>query len=429
MMSAFASTFRDGVDINLGVGYVNEQTIPVAAFEQAMQAVVRDSSKYRQAFNYGGPQGSANLIAALRRFLARLRIGGLDAATLARKELIVGTCGATSVLDALSEVFAPGIVITSDPLYYIYGDALERKGFEILAVPEDAEGIDLARLEYKLQALGERVGDLAFFYVCTVNNPSCTILSNARRKALLEVAARVSREQGRQIPIFFDLAYELLLHDPLCAPLLSVLPEDEAGIAYEIGTLSKVLAPGLRIGYLLGPEGPLMRAMVQKTSDAGFSAPLFVQEMASYLLDEKIGEQLHAVNAGYRRKALAIRKGIEENLGGFLEHCRGGLAGFYFYLTLRDVETHTNSAFFRFLARTTGDAAADRDGGVLRPRVIYIPGEYCVHAGGDLAAIGARQLRISYGFEDTERILVGLRCMRQAIEFAREAGTSVSAVP
>ena len=180
---------------------------------------------------------------------------------------------------------------------------------------------------------------------------------------------------------------------------------------------------------LLGPEGPLMRAMVQKTSDAGFSAPLFVQEMAGYLLDEKIGEQLHAVNAGYRRKALAVRKGIEENLGSFLEHCRGGLAGFYFYLTLRDVETHTNSAFFRFLARTTGDAAADRDGGVLRPRVIYIPGEYCVHAGGDLAALGARQLRISYGFEDTERILVGLRCMRQAIDFAREARTCVSAVP
>ena len=124
----------------------------------------------------------------------------------------------------------------------------------------------------------------------TVNNPSCTILSNRRRRALLEVAARLSREQGRRIPIFYDLAYELLLHDPEAEPFVSVLPEDDLGIAYEIGTLSKVLAPGLRIGYLLGPDGPLMNAMVQKTSDTGFSAPLFVQEMASYLLDRRIAD-------------------------------------------------------------------------------------------------------------------------------------------
>jgi len=157
-------------------------------------------------------------------------------------------------------------------MYYIYSDALERKGFEVLAVPEDDEGIALAALERKLRALGSAVERIAFFYVVTVNNPSCTILSNRRRRALLAVAAGLSREQARRVPIFYDLAYELLLHDPRAEPFVSVLPEDDLGIAYEIGTLSKVLAPGLRIGYLLGPDGPLMNAMVQKTSDA-VSAP------------------------------------------------------------------------------------------------------------------------------------------------------------
>jgi 2-aminoadipate transaminase len=398
MMSAFATGFRDAVDVNLGVGYVNERTIPVALLNEAMLAVAGDAVTYRQAFNYGGPEGSPNLIAALRRFLARRRKEGLDREAIERKRLIVGACGATSLLDALTEVIEPGIVVTSDPMYYIYADALERKGFEILAVPEDAEGIGLEALDRKLNALGSRVNDIRFFYVVTVNNPSCTILSNARRRALLERASSLSR------PIIYDLAYELLLHDPEAEPFASVLPEDKSGLAYEIGTLSKVLAPGLRIGYLLGPDGPVMNAMVQKTSDTGFSAPLFVQEMASYLLDHRIAEQLRAVNAGYREKAVAVGRGIEACLGPWLEERRGGAAGFYFYLTFRDVETHPRSKLFERLTQKTG-----------APRVIYIPGEYCVHPRGDLAERGKRQLRLSYGFEDTPRILTALELMREAL--------------
>jgi DNA-binding transcriptional MocR family regulator len=403
MMADFAHDFRDGIDINLGVGYVNEKTIPEDDLVAAMQAVASDHARYRQAFNYGNPAGSRNLIESIRRFLLRTRIGRLDETTLERKRLAIGPCGATSILEALSEVMEPGIVVTSDPNYYIYSETLERKGFEVLAVPEDNEGIDLAALRRKLEALGSESGRVAFFYVVTVNNPSCTILSNARRRALLEVAAELSRRQSRAIPIFFDLAYELLLHDPDAVPFESVLPLDDMDIAYEIGTLSKVLAPALRIGYVLGPRGPLMSALIQKTSDTGFSAPQFVQEMASWLLDHRIDAQLRRVNEGYREKALAVRDGIARNLGHLLEECRGGSAGFYFYLTFRDLKTGTNSPFFQRLTEATG-----------APRVIYIPGQYCVHPRGDLATRGLRQLRLSYGFEDVPRILDALERMREA---------------
>ena len=405
MMAAFAGTFRDGVDINLGVGYVNEQTIPIARIEEALHAVAADGVKYRQAFNYGGPSGSANLAAAIRRFLLRNQLGRLDSATLERNRLIIGPCGATSVLDALAEILPKGIVVTSDPMYYIYADSLERKGLEVLAVPEDREGISLEALDRKLRALGDRARDVSFLYVVTVNNPSCTILSNARRRALYDVAAAMSRRQGRRVPIFFDLAYEWLLHDPQVEPPASVLPQDDLGIAYEIGTLSKVIAPALRIGYLLGPDGPFLQAMVQKTSDTGFSAPPFVQEMAAYFLDNGIEEQLCAVNAGYREKARSVRASIEQELGPYLAECRGGSGGFYFYLTMGEVETHPGSAFFHALAEPPDD----------RPRVIYIPGEYCVHPHGDLAEAGRRQLRLSYGFESAATIAQALALMRAAI--------------
>ena len=429
LMAAFASDFRDGVDINLGVGYVNEKTIPVTRLSEAMQAVVADPVKYRQAFNYGGPEGSANLIASIRRFLARSGAGRLDEATLNRKRLIIGPSGSTSLLDALTEVLAPGIVVTSDPMYYIYCNALERKGFEVLAVPEDEEGIELAALERKLDALGEKASKIAFFYVVTVNNPSCAILSNARRRALVEVATGLSRRQGRRIPVFFDQAYELLLHDPRAEPFVSALPGDRLDIVYEVGTLSKVLAPALRVGYLLGPDGALMNAMVQKTSDTGFSAPLFAQEMAGYLLDHCIGEQLEAVNAGYREKALAVRRGIDKNLGPFLSACRGGSAGFYFYLTFEQVETHTGSAFFKYLTRTTGDPAIDGPAGNPLPRVIYIPGQFCVHPRGDLVALGRRQFRLSYAFENVDAILRALALMREAVEFVKEGDTHPARAP
>ena len=316
MMASFAGDFRDGVDINLGVGYVNERTIPIPRLDEALRAVIGDCVKYRQAFNYGGPEGSPNLIRSIREFL--VRSGRLDEETLARKRLIIGPCGATSVLDAIAEVLQPGIVVTADPVYYVYADSLRRRGFGVLAVPEDAEGICLETLARKLDALGRDAARISYFYIVTVNNPSCVILSNARRRALVEIISGLCRRLERRIPVFFDQAYELLLHDPGVEPFRSALPDDDLDIVYEIGTLSKVLAPALRTGYLLGPDGPLMNAMVQKTSDTGFSASLFAQEMASYLLDHHITEQLERVNRGYREKALELERGIGETLGPYL---------------------------------------------------------------------------------------------------------------
>ena len=401
MMAAFAHDFRDGFDINLGVGYVNERTIPAALIEEALHAVAADPVTYRQAFNYGGPSGSPNLIRAITRFLQRR-----GTPPPAGYRLAIGPCGATSILDALTELLPAGIAVTSDPNYYIYSGTLERKGFHVLAIPEDSEGPSLEALERQLEALGQGRDAISFFYFVTVNNPSATILSNARRRALLDIAARESKKQNRRIPVFYDLAYELLLHDPAAPPFRSVLPEDELGIAYEIGTLSKVLAPALRIGYLLGPDGPLLNACVQKTSDTGFSAPLFVQEMAAWLLDHHIAAQLEAVNAGYRQKALAVGAAIQQHLGPHLEECRGGQAGFYYYLTFRDTRTEPGSEFFNRLSHPKNPA---------RPRVIYIPGQYCVHPRGGLARKGLRQLRLSYGFEDTARIADAIELMRQAL--------------
>jgi 2-aminoadipate transaminase len=295
-------------------------------------------------------------------------------------------------------------------------------GFEVCAVPEDDQGLDADRLERKLKELGSRRQDIRFFYIVTVNNPTCTILSNARRRRLVEIAARLSRDLGRKVPAVFDKAYENLIHDPAVEKPESGLLSDELGIVYEIGTLSKILAPALRIGYMIGPGGPLVKALVQKTSDAGFSAPLVNQEIASYLLDRHAARQIEQVKAGYRQKAAITRQWIDAQLGDALAAYSGGSAGFYFYLTFKRTETHEASPFFRFLARTTGCAEYDGPAGSRKPRVAYIPGDFCVHAGGALVEQGRRQLRLSYGFEELPRIEAAIGLMREAVAYAGSHG-------
>jgi len=445
MMAQFASDFRDGVDVNLGVGYVNENTIPRHLIVEAVQAVLEGPKRYDKPLNYGASKGYKALLEAIRRYIvsgpgaelgragaglggagARLSGtsgsgagGGITEKTLAGREIVIGVSGATSLLEAMASVLRRGIVVTADPMYYIYCNFIERLGWEVLPVPEDGDGMRMDLLEEKLAALGPRLADVRFFYAVTVNNPTGVIMSGRRRIELRRIAEDLSRKLDCKVPVVFDKAYEELIHDPAAASPASAMIGDEMGLVYEISTVSKILAPGLRIGYMVASDGPLLRVIVQRVSDIGFSAPPINQVIAAYMLDHHIAGQVQAVNAGYRRKALAVRAWLERELGPRIEHMTGGQAGFYYYITLRDVETCEHSAMLKFLSRTTGEAALDGPAGGLKPRVIYIPGQYCVHPRGDLVAVGRRQMRLSYGFEELPNIERAVGLIREAAEYAQ----------
>jgi 2-aminoadipate transaminase len=423
LMTDFAVGFRDGCDVNLGVGYVNEQTIPHQQIQLACEKVLASPKKYRASLNYGGAQGSPNLIASLRRFHIENRIGGITEQTLDNRDIVIGANGATSLLESITHLLPAGIMLTADPMYYIYCNDLERKGFTVIAIPEDDEGLDSELLKAKIAALNDEKDAIRFFYVVTVNNPTCTIVSNNRKRELVDIITQLSYKVGRKIPIFFDNAYRDLVHDNTVEPLESALCYDELGIVYEIGTLSKILAPGLRIGYLIGPKGPFLNSIVQRTSDIGFSAPLINQEIASYLLDHGIEAQIEKVNKGYHQKAKAVKNWITELLDGNVQECRGGSAGFYYYLTLKQTATGSTSDFFRFLTRTTGQEDIDGPSHAQHPKVIYIPGEHCVHPSGEMVEVGKRQFRISYGFEELPQIHTALELMKSAIAYSENMQT------
>ena len=417
MMSAFARDFRAGVDINLGVGYVNEETIPGEQIAHALGKVLSNPDVYPHALNYGGSEGSPNLVSALRRFLGRNRVGGLTERVLEERRIVIGASGVTSLLDAIATVMRPGVVVTGDPLYYIYSDYLARLGFTVLPIPEDHEGLDTQLIEEKVASV---LDQLSFFYVVTVGNPTSSILTNARRRQLVGIVTRISSRLGRRVPLFLDNAYELLVHGPSAERPEACSLHDTAGVVYELGTLSKILAPALRIGYVLGPPGALMDALVQHTNDVGFSAPLMNQEMAAYLLDHVADDHVRLVNAGYHAKAAAVRDFIQSELVSELEDVVGGEAGFYYYLTFRRTKTHEGSPLHRYVSRTTGRLDVDGSRDCPNPRVIYVPGAFCVHPQGDYVEAGGRQLRLSYGYASLDEIRRGLVILGEAARYARE---------
>jgi len=225
--------------------------------------------------------------------------------------------------------------------------------------------------------------------------------------------------------VLLDTAYESLIHDPAAPAVESALKFDPLGIGYEIGTLSKVLAPALRIGYMIGRDGPMLRAIIQRVSDVGFSAPLVSQEIAARLVNEHIVEQIARVNTGYRDKAQRMRRAIETRLAAHLAEVRGGRAGFYYYLTFKTLRTDEASAMFRYVSRTTGDVAIDGPAGQRNPRVLYLPGCHCVHRSGAMAQAGGRQLRLSYGYESPKAIERALTILGEAAGYAAQTLTAV----
>ncbi len=297
-----------------------------------------------------------------------------------------------------------------------------------MTVPERSDGLHAEDVAARIDALGSGADDISFLYVVTVNNPSATIIGNRERTALVRLASGLSRKLGRIVPLVLDKAYEDLIHDPLVERPRSGLLDDEDGVVFEIGTLSKIIAPSLRIGYLIGSDGPFLQALIQRTSDAGFSAPLVNQEIASWLLDNVLDRQLAEVTRGYREKAVAVRGWLDSLLGDAVVDCRGGQASFYYYLTLNGVKTGEGSPFFRCLARTTGNERVDGTSEGKLPRVIYIPGEFCVHPRGRMVEQGARQLRFSYGYEELGRLEEAVGYMAEAVQYARSLDSPTSAV-
>ncbi|WP_322103092.1 PLP-dependent aminotransferase family protein [Paraburkholderia sp. J41] len=192
----------------------------------------------------------------------------------------------------LRAVLRPGDTIFAEALSYPGIVALARQlRLNLVGVEIDDEGIVPAALERACDVLAPR----ALFCVPTLHNPTTATLSEARRAAVAEIAVR------HNLVVIEDLVPAALLGAPP-APLAARLPEH--GIV--ISSLSKAVAPGLRIGYVQAPQDWVGKILAVIRSDCWMTSPLAAEIAARWIVDGEIDRLIEQQRAQVRvRQAIA----------------------------------------------------------------------------------------------------------------------------
>ncbi|MBH1977749.1 MAG: PLP-dependent aminotransferase family protein [Comamonadaceae bacterium] len=337
------------------------------------------------ALQYGATEGYQPLREQLSQFMASK--GALD---VAPEQLIV-TTGSQQALDLLGKtLISPGDkVIVEGPTFLATIQCFRLYGAELISAPIDAHGVQTDELE---KLIAEHKPKFVYL-IPTFGNPSGAMLSLERRKQVLEMAAR------HQTLIVEDDPYGDLYFGEAPPPSLLALSSQVPGsreLLAHCGSLSKVLSPGLRVGWMIAPPELLAKAtMCKQFSDAHTST--FAQATAAqYLKAGRMPATLAHVRQVYAERAQAMGDALRKDLGDAIAFVQpqGGLFVW---------------------ARLTGAGGKVNDGNVFAKRAIekgvaFVPGTpfFCAHP--DHAT-----LRLSFATADVDKIREGVARLAQAL--------------
>ncbi|MEU2556855.1 PLP-dependent aminotransferase family protein [Streptomyces sp. NPDC013313] len=316
----FASPHRDGlVDalrglpcrIDLSPGVPDLAAFPRTAWLRAERAVL--AAVTPADFGYGSPQGAPALRRAVVGWLARNR--GIRA----DPDEVVVVAGVAQALGLLGQLLrAEGVdrVAVEDPGSLGARQQLEHGGHTTVPVPVDAGGLDVDAL----RACGAR----AVLMTPAHQFPTGVVLDGERRRELLRWAA----EGGVVIEDDYDAEHRY--DRPPVPALRSLLPD---GVCYA-GSVSKLLAPALRVGWLLVP--PRLRdALVTAKRYADLGNGILTQLVLARLMDSgELERHLRHLRRRHRRRRDVMVRAVEAHLPGARVH--GAAAGLHLMVTFAD---------------------------------------------------------------------------------------------
>ncbi|MBN2188477.1 MAG: PLP-dependent aminotransferase family protein [Chitinispirillaceae bacterium] len=301
----------------------------------------------RTAMQYGPTAGYPPLLDALKEYL---RSRGLP---LEGQGLIV-TTGGQQAINLICKVFLdPGdTVVTENPSFIGALAAFLSYGARLSAAPLDSDGIEITALEKALDGCSSQA---KIVYLNPVfQNPAGIIYSEARKKAVLETLA------GRDVVLLEDDPYGELYFNEIDKPLtvpLKACGKEPVPNCY-VGTFAKIFGPGMRLGWLLGPQAIVEKCELAKQSMDACS-PTFTQVLAhEYLAGGRLAGFLTTVRSAYARRSRimldALKTGMPEGVSWTTP--RGG---FYVWVTMPETIDATavfNESFKRGAAFVVGKA-------------------------------------------------------------------------
>lgn len=363
--------------ISLAGGIPSADLFDKEGLALATQSVVE--SRFNDAFQYGLTEGNS----ALREQLVGLcRQRGIET----QSDRLLITSGSQQALDLLIRALADegDVFVVERPTYLATLQILGLTGATVKSVGSDEHGMIVDELEELLQTTRIK----CVYVVPTFGNPSGTTLSGERREKLVRLAAEHS------FMIIEDDPYgEIAFTDRREKPLLQVATElgCEAHVAYT-STFSKILAPGLRVGWIILPEWMKQKvAIIKQATDLHANA--FAQSLVSaYLSLDRLAPQIALIRDAYQQKCLRLSQLLTEELGEHLTFNQPE-GGMFLWATFREARDTT-----AWLQRT------------LAKGVVYVPGEFFFSDNPD-----RRTLRFSYATATDEQLVEAVSRLKAAL--------------
>ncbi|MBN1288553.1 MAG: PLP-dependent aminotransferase family protein [Actinobacteria bacterium] len=369
-----------------GLPYIDG--LPKDELASVMESVLQNS--HTTALQYGSTEGLVGLKSHLADLMSE---EGLDADT----DYILITSGSQQALDLLSRVFIdPGdSVVVEGPTYVGALSAFRPNNPEFITVPLDENGIQTNLLRQALESSGGKKPK--FIYVVpNFHNPAGVTMSMDRRLDLIEIAHEYD------LLIIEDNPYGLLRFEGKPLPTLASIDRDK--VIY-VGTLSKIVSPGIRVGWVLAPS-PIIEKLAKLKQSADLCSSNLSQTFAEeYLQRGLFKKNIPHIREIYRVRRDAMLSSLEENFPEGASWAKPG-GGLFIWANL---PSYLDTAKMLPLA--------------IEKKVAFVPGGAFYHDGS-----GRNNMRLNFSFPSPEEIYIGIEklgtVIRKEMELYRSLGIS-----
>lgn len=303
--------------INFGIGQPSSDLLPLELVRSASDRFFTTAQPLE--LNYGVKQGDARFRAALSALLQR------EYGRPAPPETLFLTAGNSQALDFVCGRFTrPGdLVFVEDPSYFLAFQIFRDHGLEIVGIPVDEEGLDVDALGRELARRRPKL----VYTIPSYHNPTGFTTSAERRTRLVELSRQ------HDFIIVADEVYQMLWYGDPPPPALGTRAEE--GNVLSLGSFSKILAPGMRLGWIQTNETLMRRILASGTINSGGSFNQFTSHIVRHAIEQGLLEGLvRRLRQSYRARVDAMDRALREHAAQHLEW-RPPHGGYFFWLRMR----------------------------------------------------------------------------------------------